>query len=222
MYGQMNATQGTRKYRPNYLADVNARLAYLPQQMEQQSEERFREAQIKNMGEQNTIDQARLGIEQSNLELGKKRQGLEEQQLGLASQSAAFNQKATQKGMDLKERQEAMSTGVGAAGLGFNVLGAKWGDMKLGDVPSKLGFGGGDGETKSPSGFWNDMPVGASLAGGLGGFGASRMVPTKNKFLKAGVGAGVGGLIGFLGAGSGNGLAGALGGGLLGGIGGMF
>lgn len=229
MYGQLNATQGTRKYRPNYLADLNSRLSFLPQQMAMESQEKFQGAQIKNMEETNKINQARLGLEQSNLDLSNKRFGLDEQQFGLQKKSASFQQRATEKGMDLKERQEGMSAGVGAAGLGFNILGSKWGGATVGQLTDKLGSstgwwkpseGGG-----APSGggsFWNDMPVGASVAGGLAGFGASKFLPTENKFLKAGIGAGVGGLVGLLGSGSGSGGMGAFGGGLLGGLGGLF
>jgi hypothetical protein len=128
-----------------------------------------------------------------------------------------------------------MSAGVGAAGLGFNLLSSKFGSMTGGGLMSKLGAtpqstqpspyvpaGGPAAQTNSPSagGFWNDFPVGASKGGGLTGCAASKMLPTKNKFAKMGVGAGVGALTGFFGGG--NSWSGAAGGGILGGLGGLF
>lgn len=234
---QMGVVTGNKRLRPNQLADLNARLSYLPQTMAAESEAAYQKAQISNMEETNKINQQKLGLDTERLGLETKRFGLDEQRFGLdekglalQEQSAAFGQKATQKGLDLKERSEAMQTGVSAAGLGFNLFGKDFGT--LGSNLSKVGIGigtgsgekqpyvpGGVGQVKESGGFWSDMPIASSLAGGLAGFGASRMVPTKNKFAKVGIGAGVGALTGFFGGG---GAGGAIGGGLLGGLGGLF
>lgn len=198
MASQLGYVTGNKRLRPNQLADLNARLGFLPQTLAAESQEKFQTAQISNMEETNKLNQARFGLEE---------------------QSAAFNQKATTKGMDLRERSEGMQAGIGAAGLGFNLFGNEGLKSTLGESINKVGSQMGMGSPVSKGGFWGDIPVGTSLAGGLMGFGASRMVPGKNKLLKFGVGAGVGALTGFFGGG---GAGGATAGGILGGLGGLI
>jgi hypothetical protein len=235
MASQLGSVTGNKRLRPNQLADLNARLSYLPQTLAAESQEEFQKAQISNMEETNKINQSKLGLDTQRLGLEnqqfglsekqfglqEKQFGLSEQELGLQTKAAEFNQKATQKGLDLKKKSEAMSAGVGAAGLGFNLLQGTGLKGTLGDsINSVSKTFGGTGNTITPGGFW-DVPVGASIAGGLMGFGASKLVPTKNKFAKFGVGAGVGALTGFFGGGN-NAIGGAMGGGLLGGLGSLF
>lgn len=221
MASQLGVVTGNKRLRPNQLADLNARLSYLPQTLAAESQEAFQKAQIGNMEENTKINQSKLGLDQQRLGLDTKRLGLEEQGLGLQTRTAAFNQKATTKGMDLKERAEGMAAGVGAAGLGFNLLTNTGLKSSLGETINKAGTSMNWGEPVKAGSFWNDIPVGASAAGGLMGFGASRMVPTKNKLVKFGVGAGAGALTGFFGGGD-KGMGGAIGGGLLGGFAGLF
>ena len=235
MASQLGSVTGNKRLRPNQLADLNARLSYLPQTLAAESQEKFQNAQISNMEETNKINQSKLGLDTQRLGLEnqqfglsekqfglqEKQYGLSERQLGLQSQAAEFNQKATSKDLALKKKSEMMATGVSAAGLGFNVMQGTGLKGTLGESINSVGKTfGGTGTTTTPGGFW-DVPIGASLAGGLMGFGASRMLPTKNKFTKFGVGAGVGALTGFFGGGD-NAIGGAIGGGLLGGLGGMF
>jgi hypothetical protein len=220
MASQLGVVTGNKRLRPNQLADMNARLSYLPQTLAAESQEEYQKAQISNMEETNKINQSKLGLDEQRLGLENKQFGLSEQQFGLQSRAAEFNQDATTKSMDLKKKSEMMATGVGAAGLGFNLMNSTGLKSTLGESINSVGkvFGGtGDSQT---GGFW-DVPVGASAAGGLMGFGASRMVPTKNKLVKFGVGAGVGALAGFFGGGASSG-GGALAGGIMGGLGGLF
>lgn len=197
MASQLGVVTGNKRLRPNQLADLNARLAYLPQMLSTESQENFQEEQIKNMKASNELDQQRYGLESS---------------------SAAFQQKATKKGMDLKERSEEIATGIGGAGLGFNIMSSPGLKGSLGESVNKFGSSLGMGEPVKTGSFWNEITVGASLAGGLMGFGASRLAP-KNKFLRFGVGAGVGALSGFFGGG---GAGDSAAGGILGGIGGLL
>ena len=232
MASQLGSVTGNKRLRPNQLADMNARLSYLPQTLAAESQEEFQKAQISNMAETNKINQAKLGLDTQRLGLEnqqfglseknfglsekqfglqEKQYGLSEQQLGLQSEAAAFNQKATEKDLELKKKSEMMATGVGAAGLGFNLMQGTGLKGTLGEsINSVSKTFGGTGTATTPGGFW-DVPIGASIAGGLMGFGASRMLPTKNKLTKFGVGAGVGALTGFFGGGD-NAIGGAMGG----------
>jgi hypothetical protein len=221
MASQLGSVTGNKRLRPNQLADMNARLSYLPQTLAAESQEEFQKAQIGNMEETNKINQSKLGLDTQRLGLENKQFGLSEQQLGLQTKAAEFNQSATEKGLDLKKKSEMMATGVGAAGLGFNLLNSGGLKSTIGESINSVGKQfGGTGTTTTPGGFW-DVPIGASLAGGLMGFGASRMLPTKNKLTKFGVGAGVGALTGFFGGGASSG-GGAVAGGLMGGLAGLF
>lgn len=222
MASQLGVVTGNKRLRPNQLADMNARLSYLPQTLAAESQEEFQKAQIGNMEETSKINKAKLGLDEQRLGLEGKQFGLSEQQFGLQSRAAEFNQNATTKSMDLKKKAEGMAAGVTGAGLGFTMLNNPAFKTTIGSAINSVGKGfGGSGTTVStPGGFW-DVPVGGAVAGGLMGFGASRMLPTKNKLTKFGVGAGVGALTGFFGGGD-SGGGGALAGGILGGLGGLF
>jgi len=221
MAWQTSYVTNNRRLRPNQLGDLNARLSFLPTQLQQESQDAFQQAQIGNMAETNKLNVA-------NLELANKRYGLEEQNFGLQSKVARFNQKATTKAADLAERKSEMATGVTGATLGFNVLGSDWMKKDVNGLMGNMGINNrephnpGEPMRAGTDSFWGNIPVGASIGGGLMGFGASRLLPTKNKFLKAGAGAGVGALTGLMGSGEGQGGWGALGGGLLGGLGGLI
>jgi hypothetical protein len=207
MASQLGIVTGNKRLRPNQLADMNARLSYLPQTLAAESQEEYQKAQISNMEETNKINQSKLGLDEQRLGLENKQFGLSEQQFGLQSRAAEFNQDATTKSMDLKKKSEMMATGVGAAGLGFNLMNSTGLKSTLGESINSVGKTfGGTGDSVTSGGFW-DVPVGASVAGGLMGFGASRMVP--------------GALAGFFGGGASSG-GGALAGGIMGGLGGLF
>lgn len=101
--------------------------------------------------------------------------------------------------------------------IGMGVEGIKMGTNLLSSYGSKT-IGGPSGLFKGYSGAGSGVNIGSGAAGLFGGFGASNLLKSKNKYKKAAVGAGAGALMGLLGGGGGGGIASGSIGGLVGGL----
>ena len=166
---------------------------------------------IANKQRQEDIDRQQ---EQFNRSFGQA-----ERQLGLDRARFASEQEQFKKSQALQRRQQQIGMGLEAAKLGLTTS-KDFGGKTLGDLSKNVtkSFGAEKNIFSGTPGVSN-FDAGSAVSGGLLGFGASALIPGKNKALKAGVGALAGGLSSFLGGGSF--ISGSLGG-ALGGFGGSL
>ena len=189
-----------------------------------------------------SLDEGMFGLEEKKFKLAEGEYGLKEQGLTLEQQRVAeearkntWEQQVYKKTRAFEEDREQREMGIKAAGLGLSLFGSKMagGGGTLGDLGNKVSglwsslFGNTQTAPGTPvtppfstSGPVSGLNIGASLAGGVMGFGAGKLLGGKNKMKSSLIGAGVGGLASYLGGG-GN-VGSAFGGALLGGLGGLF
>jgi hypothetical protein len=132
----------------------------------------------------------------------------------MAQRRAEFGEQQRQfsKTQAANRRSAQVGAGLEAGKLGLTV-GKNFMGKTLGDFSKSVAG-------KNYLGAAGNFDIGSAATGGLLGFGAGALLPTKNKYAKAGIGAAAGALGSFLGGGS---VLSGGGGGLLGGLlGGLF
>ena len=242
---QLSATSGLPRLKRLQTADMNARLAYLPQMLAQKSQSEYQDAFISDMKARQNLAERQYGMDTQKFNLSQQEYGLKEKGLTLQEQQArqaetqfGWQQSEAEKAMALRKESEQKQMGVTGAGLGFNLLSGGMGKgLTLGNItdkasglwsglfgkeeqPQQLGMGATQTPTTPAASPWRDINAGAMFGGGLVGAGAGQVFGGTNKLKKSAIGLGVGGLAGFLGGGGDWGSA--LGGGILGGLGSLI
>jgi hypothetical protein len=239
--GQLARVRFDKRLAPNQTEALNARLARLPQIIQQREQKKLTDAQIKQMAAERTLAKKKLKQDQRE---GKATLGLEMLKTGgklaLGAAKGGFAGYAGSKGggtpttlgstgnrfAEINANKQFADRGVTGGAImeqpkGFST-GAKYGAGFAGGGGAQPTGGAGAGGFGGMMGkFGSSLTMGNTLGSGLAGFGASQLLGGEktSKLKRFGIGAGAGMLASFLGGGfSGMGMAA---GGLFGGLGGL-